>query len=147
MSDRLPICFMPPATLAEFPAAAGAVAQMFDAAQAMKFIPADRNGLDEGALVISAHLRRSGKIIGTAVFFDAGNGRLWLDFLYIDADHRKCGYGLALLKEVKSYATKHGFRRVLLGTGLNNRPMRELASAAGFSTEALQMAVEIGGQK
>lgn len=119
------------------------IPRMLGAAKAAGVVPADRADLDSDSDVLFVE-DAAGKLACVAVYFDAGNGRLWLDFLYTDEPLRNRGLGRALLKRLAVIAKEHGYKRIIFGTSINNAPMRHLAQRAGFYEDSINMAIELG---
>jgi GNAT superfamily N-acetyltransferase len=135
------------ATLQEAPAKIQAgIAAIFSRGKSEGWVPADRRELDHDDAVV--WLEDSiGLICGFAVFGDMGNGRVWLDLIYVAPPRRRCGYGRRLMRAVVAAAQRSGFRRVLFGTAMNNAGMQGLARSEGYADEALQMAIDLPGAR
>lgn len=125
------VVVFPGTPLCGHPDVAKVVAEMFDAAQGAGFIPKDRSPLDDDSAFMWAADNKSGAIIGAAVFFDAGMDRVWLDFIYVNANRRHQGIARTVLGGLLQLGTV-GAKKVMFGTHLDNVAMRQFARAEGF---------------
>jgi GNAT superfamily N-acetyltransferase len=118
-----------------------AVSMMFELAQKAGEVAADRSQLDPDSQVL--YIQDTGKIVSAAVFFDVGNGRVWLDFLYTDETQRGRGLGRAMLGRLADLSRAEGFKRIRLGTGIGNAAMLHLAKRAGYAEMATEFALDL----
>lgn len=132
-----------PALLCDSGHVCRAVTEMFEAAQACGTIPRDRDPLGGASNALWTMDERTGAIIAVAIFYDVGNSRLWLDFLYVDVRMRRRGHAVALLQRLRDVARDGGFKRVMLGTSVGNLPMQRLAKRVGFADDHVVMACSV----
>src|SRR4051812_5332940 len=92
-----------PRRLGAVPETRHVVARMMSVAQKAGDVPSDRRPIDGDSEILWIDDTAS-KMAAVAVFFDAGNRRLWLDFLYTDAPLRGRGLGRALLQRLRALA-------------------------------------------
>jgi aminoglycoside 6'-N-acetyltransferase I len=72
-----------------------------------------------------------------ATFMDAGDGRAWLDILFVKPELRRQGAATALIEAVGREAASQGFRHLLTGTMPDNEAMQRLALRLGFVQTAI----------
>lgn len=133
--------FCGPVQLGDAPMLRDFARQAFAAEQQDGLVPRDRSPLDLSSGAIGLLVRQ--RPVGVAVFYDCGQQRVWLDFLFVAPDHRRRGHGRALLAELHRQAIASGFRRIMLGTSPVNGAMQGLAHAAGYGIEMMQYGVDL----
>ena len=80
-----------------------------------------------------------GKIVGHVGFVDLKNGIGMLCSLAVDPAYRGKGIGRKLIKAVKRYAKRKGFRKIIAITRLDNKPAMILLIKEGFVPEGTLM--------
>jgi GNAT superfamily N-acetyltransferase len=82
--------------------------------------------------------------VGFATFYPVGNGRAWIDLVWVEASHRRLGLGRKLIEAVKVKAPELGLTRLEFGTAFENGAMRALGAGMGFSDRSINMSVTLG---
>ena len=70
-----------------------------------------------------------GLIIGYAVFNYSFYANGWVEMLYVDAEHRRRGAGMALMQHMESLCQT---QKLFTSTNLSNLPMQSLLAKLGY---------------
>lgn len=132
-----------PVVLKEFPDLFTKVKDLYNTAMLDGALPHDRSDLtgDEHTLYVRGI---SGVILAAACYFDAGQGRVWLDFIYVRIGSRRRGYATALINRVIQIARVSGDRKVMFGTSPINKPMHALGLNFKAKRVSIVYSMEVG---
>ena len=89
-----------------------------------------RREIRHGAAIFVA--KHSGKIVGFINYYPSSSGVGWIDWLLVDAGHRRKGLGTLLTKRVMDFARKHGEHMVWTDTRTGNSKSIKLIKKLGF---------------
>lgn len=128
--------------LADNPDALRYVTGSFQFGQATGAFPRDRLAPNGEECCVLARTKW-GTPVGFVTFYDVGNGKAWIDLVWVEADHRRLGLGKKMLAVARREATARGIVRLELGTGLDNPAMRGLAGALGFADRYILMSLPL----
>ena len=84
----------------------------------------------QGAAVFVA--KHKGRVVGFVNYYPSSSGVGWIDWLLVDANHRRKGLGTLMIRSVLDFARKHGEHAVWADTRTNNSKSIRLVKKIGF---------------
>jgi len=119
---------------------------MIACGQAEQAIPKQRRVLTgtEDVLWIADH---NGNVLAMLIYFDLGEGRTWLDIVYVVPGARRRGYAGSLLQRLKALQHEAGQRSILFGTGLDNIAMQSLGRREGFAERCIEFECHLNASR
>ncbi|WP_246018252.1 GNAT family N-acetyltransferase [Pelagibacterium montanilacus] len=82
----------------------------------------------------------AGVPVGFVTYFYLDEGKVWIDLVFVEREHRRLGLGSAMLEAVLARSSG---RKLMLGTYPGNAAMRALAARAGFGVDHLVYQCEV----